>query len=309
MSEGVSAMLWIILWRVALLVAVLGGASAWRPRVTAPLGRRNYSSVRPYDHVNVGATAQLQRLVVVSGEPDDITLDAARRLVWGNIANGTVQAFDGRRVTTLARGLSVPEGIVSLPGGGFALIEQGSDRLVRLDARGHISLLHQFVPVAGQEGVDGIGLDAARKQLLVPDSPHGVIMRLSLDGRGARVIARGLGRPVDAAVDRRGDVLVPDEHLNALIVISPAGAVSRIGPFSTPDDVVVDRAGRIWLTTLGDGGLWLIAPGAGPQLLFSGLANPQGLTLDSCGAPVVVQSGNGHIDRVLLNSSASHCAL
>lgn len=300
---------WIILWRATLLVALLAGTGAWRPcAIAAAPERHHYSSMRPLDAAKGSAAAQLQRLVVVPGQPDDITLDAAGRLVWGNIANGTVQAFDGRRITTLARGLNVPEGIVSLPGV-FVLVEQGPDRLVRLDPRGRISVLRQFAPVAGQEGVDGIGLDAARKQLLVPDSPHGVVMRLGLNGRGARVIARGLGRPVDAAMDRRGDVLVPDEHLNALIVISPAGAVSRIGPFSTPDDVVVDRSGRIWVTTLGDGGLWLIAPGASPQRLFSGLANPQGLTLDACGAPVVVQSDNGHIDRVLLTPGASRCRL
>src|SRR5581483_6832396 len=96
---------WIILWRATLLVALLAGAGAWRPcAIAAAPERHHYSSMRPLDAAKGSAAAQLQRLVVVPGQPDDITLDAAGRLVWGNIANGTVQAFDGRRITTLARG-------------------------------------------------------------------------------------------------------------------------------------------------------------------------------------------------------------
>src|SRR5579885_2274765 len=72
----------------------------------------------------------LARVVAPGGQPDDLAVDAHGRLIWGDLARGTVLAFDGRRVLTLASGLSVPEGIVPLPDGTLVVAEQGRDRLV-----------------------------------------------------------------------------------------------------------------------------------------------------------------------------------
>jgi hypothetical protein len=51
----------------------------------------------------------------------------------------------------------------------------------------------------------------------------------------------------------------------------------------------------------------LIAPGNAPHRVLSGLANPQGLALDRCGDPLVVQSGVARIDRLLLNPASARC--
>jgi sugar lactone lactonase YvrE len=164
--------------------------------------------------------------------------------------------------------------------------------------------------VPGQEGVDGIGRDPRTGDLLIPDSPRGTVLKLSPDGRRVRVIARGLGRPVDAAVDRAGNVLVPDENLGTLVVIHPHGVISREGSLLTPDDVAVDHAGRVWITTLGDGGLWTIDPGTTtPRRVVAGLANPQGLTLDRCGDPIIVDQNTAHIVRWLLTPASARCPI
>ncbi len=252
----------------------------------------------------------LQTVVEVGGQPDDITMDARGRLVWGNLARGTLERLDGGRVTTLARGLSVPEGIVALPDGAFIVAEQGSDRIVRIDPSGARSVLYALQPVPGQEGVDGIGRDPRSGDVLIPDAPRGTILRVGADGRHVRVIARGLGRPVAAAFDAHGDILVPDERLGTLVVISPRGAISYEGTLSTPDDVSVDRTGRVWITTLGDGGLWTIDPGASaPYRVLAGRANPQGLTLDRCGDPIVVDQDSARIVRWLLAPTSARCPL
>ncbi len=250
----------------------------------------------------------LQRLAAVAGEPDDLVVDAGGRLVWGNLATGELQALMGGRVVTLARGLGAPEGIVVQPHGVFDVAEQRFDRVTRIDA-GRRATIVQLAPVSGQDGLDGIGQDVRSGDLLIPDSPRGRVWRVGANGSGARVIARGLGRPVGAAVDEHGNVLVPDETLNALLSIAPGGAVTRLATLAVPDDVSVDRHGRIWVTTLGDGGLWYLDPGAAPRRLRVGLADPQGLALDTCGDPIVVQSRSGHIDRVLLTAAARRCAL
>ncbi len=251
---------------------------------------------------------QAQVVAVVGGQPDDITIDARGRLVWGDLQRGAVYRLDGGKITTALAGISLPEGIVALPDGGLIVAEQGRDRILRTDGHGRTMVIRQLVPVPGQEGVDGLGRDPRSGDLFVPDAPRGVVLRLSVDGRRPRVIARGLGRPVAAALDGRGDVLAPDETLGTLVVIAPDGALSRLGALPTPDDVSVDRHGRAWVTTLGDGGLWVVDPGSAPRRVLVGLANPQGLTLDSCGDPVFVEQNRARIDRLLLTSASARCA-
>lgn len=281
----------------ALAVAALGG--------TAHLAH----GAAPPD-MRMGAAPVLQTLAVVGGQPDDIISDGHGALLWGDLARGTVQRFAGGRITTVARGLSVPEGLVALPDGSLVVAEQGRDRLVLLAPNGTRTVLYTLQPVPGQEGVDGIGRDPHDGHLLVPDSPNGTVLDLRADGRLLRVLARGLGRPVDAAVDAHGDVLVPDEHLGTLVVISPRGRLSYRGTLATPDDVAISAAGRVWITTLGDGGLWTIAPGAtAPYRVLAGLANPQGLTLDRCGDPIVVEQNTARIVRLLLTPAAARCPL
>ena len=252
----------------------------------------------------------LQILASVGGQPDDITSDGNGGLLWGDLAHGTIRRLAGGRTTTLARGLSIPEGIVVLPSGALVVAEQGKDRLVRIARNGSRSILYPLRPVLGQDGVDAIGREPRTGYLLIPDSPRGMVLDLSPDGRRVRVIARGLGRPVDAAVDRRGDVLVPDETLGTVVVITPNGHISREGALLTPDDVAVDRAGRVWITTLGDGGLWTIDPGTiTPRRVVGGLADPQGLTLDRCGDPIIVDQTTAHIVRWLLTPASGRCPI
>jgi sugar lactone lactonase YvrE len=248
-----------------------------------------------------------ERLLTVAGEPDDIAVDRQGRLVWGNLRTGSIQRFDGRTIETVASGLSVPEGIAILADGSLVVAEQGRDRLVRLGPGARRSVVLRLQPVPGQDGVDGIALDPRSGALLVPDSPRGVLLRVGVDGRHVTVLARGLGRPVGAAVDASGRVWIADEHLNALLSMAPSRALVRSAALSVPDDVVVDRRGWVWVTTLGDGGLWVVKPGQTAQQVLGGLANPQGLALDRCDNPIVVQSARGLIDRLVTAPGGRHC--
>lgn len=253
------------------------------------------------------AAGGLQTIAVVGGQPDDITVDARGRLVWGNLSRGTIERLDRGRVVTVARGLSLPEGVIALADGSLIVAEQGRDRIDRISPGGAVSDIFTLTPVYGQEGVDGIGRDTVTGDILVPDSPNGRVIRMSIKGQHPRVIASGLGRPVDAVTDRYGNVLVPDEHLGTVVVVSRRGHVSYRGRFPTPDDVSVDTAGNVWVTSLGDNGLWIMRPGAAPQRILTGLAYPQGMTLDRCSDPVVTEQYSGRIVRLLLSSKSARC--
>ncbi len=295
-----------LLTRSALYLFVIGTFALSSGSVSAA-GR---TKARSHGSASLAAgSLTLQTLAVVGGQPDDITVDARGRLVWGDIARGTVDRLDGKRIEVVVRGLSVPEGVLALAGGILVVAEQGLDRIVRIGPHGRLTVLYNLQPVAGQEGVDGIGRNPRTGELLVPDSPRGTLLEMSASGRNARVVAQGLGRPVDAALDANGDVLIPDENLGTLVVVSPRGQVSHRGSFSTPDDVSVDSRGRIWVTSLGDGGLWEIDKGAAPRRVLVGLANPQGLTLDRCGDPIIVEQNQARIVRLLLTNSSAKCPL
>jgi streptogramin lyase len=255
------------------------------------------------------AAPALQVIATVGGQPDDITVDGRGHLLWGDLSSGTLRRLSGRSVVTVARGLSIPEGVIAPGKGVIVVAEQGRDQIVRIDRKGRRTVLYQLRPVPGQEGVDGIGRDPRSGALLVPDSPRGTVLRMSADGKNVGVIARGLGRPVDAAVDSRGNVLVPDEHLGTLVQIGKNGHISYHGRLSTPDDVAVARNGTVWITTLGDGGLWEMRAGGVPHRVLGGLANPQGLTLDRCGDPIVVDQNSGRIVRYALTAAGRRCPL
>jgi sugar lactone lactonase YvrE len=289
MKRGTMKTRWIAL--LALLPAIAVGAN------TAPAGARPMAA----------QAYTFERLLTVAGEPDDIAVDALGHLVWGNLRTGSIQRFDGRSIETVASGLSEPEGIVILSDGSLVVAEQGRDRLVRLGPGKRRSVVLRLQPVSGQDGVDGIALDPRSRDLLVPDSPRGVLLRVSVDGRHAAVLARGLGRPVGAAVDAGGRVWVADEHLNAVLSLAPSRTMVKSAALSVPDDVVVDRRGWVWVTTLGDGGLWVIKPGQAALRVLSALADPQGLALDRCDNPIVVQSARGVIDRLVIAPNGGHC--
>ena len=74
--------------------------------------------------------------------------------------------------------------------------------------------------------------------------------------------------------DLYGDVLVPDETLGTVVVIGPRGHVHYHGSFPTPDDVSVGSSGLIWVTSLGDGGLWEINAQGDTKRMLTGLAYP-----------------------------------
>jgi len=147
--------------------------------------------------------------------PDDLAFDSHGRLLISDITAGTVSALnpDGS-VERIAGGLSAPEGIVLAADGRILIAEQGRNRIVAIDAQTHaVTQWRTFPNRTGQDGIDGIGPVLPAKDslgnllptgdnVIVPDSPNGVVWRVSADGKSATQIASGMVRPVGAAVDR-----------------------------------------------------------------------------------------------------------
>ena len=241
--------------------------------------------------------------------PDDLAFDNQGRLLFSDIKTGAVSALnaDGS-VERIAGGMSAPEGIVVQADGRILVAEQGRNRVVAIDPQTHaVTQWHAFPNRTGRDGIDGIGpvlpgldsqgnIPATASNLIVPDSPNGVVWRVSADGKTATQIASGMVRPVGAAVDSAGRIFVADEG-GALWVLTPARL--RFATLPTPDDVLVGRAGHIFVNTLGDNAIHEL-DNLGHQVgVITGIQQPQGIALDSADNLYYTEFNTGRIDRVV----------
>jgi hypothetical protein len=192
--------------------------------------------------------------------------------------------------------------------GRILVAEQGRNRIVAIDPRTHaVTAWRTFTNRTTNEGIDGIGpnlptRDASGQplpngnQLIVPDSPNGVVWEVSADGRSATQVASGMNRPVGAAVDRSGRIFVADEG-GALWVLSPARR--RFASLSTPDDVVVTEDGHLFVNTLGDNAIHELDMSGREVAVLRNLPQPQGLALDAAENLYYTLSTAGRIERVV----------
>ena len=132
--------------------------------------------------------------------------------------------------------------------------------------------------------------------VIVPDSPNGVVWRVTTDGKTATQIASGMVRPVGAAVDATGRIFVADEG-GALWVLDPAR--HRFATLPTPDDVLVGRAGHIFVNTLGDNAIHELDSQGHQVSVITGIQQPQGIALDTADNLYYTEFNTGRIDRVI----------
>ena len=231
------------------------------------------------------------------GKPDDLAWGPHGAIYFSDFGNSAVNRLDpdGRRTVVWAQ-LDEPEGIVVEPNGSLDVVEQGPNRIDHLDLVHHrLRVLATLPDPRGQLGIDAIARDPRDGSLLIPDSPTGRLLRLLPSGQ-LRVIATGLGRPVDALPARGGTILVVDEHLNAAFRIAQDGRWTRFGGFlSVPDDIVSDGHGGYDVSCLGDGTIRHIAADGITRLAATGLPNPQGLLRRSDGTLIVAQEDTNRL--------------
>ncbi len=236
-----------------------------------------------------------------SVRPDDLTFDQQGRLLYSDAHNGTVNRVnaDGT-VTVLLRGMAAPEGLVVLADNTLIIAEQRYNRILALAAGAATPTVLRVLPgipsTAGcKDGVDGIAFDQTTQTLIVPDSPTGVVYRMSLDGKTLTPLVSGIARPVGATVDGQGNIYVADECGGALWRIAPDGKTMRYTGFGMLDDVVLDQHGNALVIDLQPNIHALIrinlATGQRTILAQDGFIEPQGLVI----APIAQSAKNDTI--------------
>ena len=173
--------------------------------------------------------------------------------------------------------------------------DQFNARVVALKTGG-VSPLIQLQPVASGDNLDGISSDLAGTGLVVPDSPHGVVLFVDMNGHVTQRVG-GFSRPAGVAPDPAGGgYLIADENASAVFEIV-GGRVTRLaGGLPGADDAVRTAGGHVLAIIPGQGRLVDVSAGAN---LATGLRNPQGLGFDGAGNVLVTESDNGRLDLVV----------
>jgi sugar lactone lactonase YvrE len=221
--------------------------------------------------------------------PDDIAIDTSGRL-WVS-AREVDQLIglnpDGSGVTSAVVS-GGPEG-VAVAGSGVYVAQQNLNAIAEVtpQRRQVIALPNLTV----NAGIDGIAIGATGETLLVPDSPNGRLLELSLVGPASpRVVATHLGRPVSAAVGPTGDIFVASESSPGLVAVAPGGAVRKIGGFTDLDEVVA-YAGLLYVTELNRHDVVAVDPASGSSVPVAvGLPAPQGLAVTANGTLEIVDA-------------------
>ena len=221
--------------------------------------------------------------------PDDIAVDASGNLwVSARTANEVFRLrSDGTTIATVMV-TGGPEG-VAVAASGVYVAQQNVNAIEQIAPQPHSVMT--FPNRTTNAGIDGINIGAASRTLLVPDSPNGTLIELSLTGAPtARVIASKLGRPVAATADPAGNIFVASESTPGLVELTPGGNVRRLGTFTDLDEVVY-YSGLLYVTELNRRDVVAVDPASGASVAVAvNLPAPQGLAVTAGGILEIVDA-------------------
>jgi hypothetical protein len=235
---------------------------------------------------------------VASGlnQPDDLLFHEGQLYV-GELGAGRVDVLaPGRPLQQLPVSIPLTEGIAFI-GPTMYVADQRNDRVDAVEG-GQVRTFLQLTPVPGLDGVDGIA--AAGDQLVVPDSPHGVVDWVDQSGHVVRSVG-GFDRPTGAWPTPDGSVLIADEGAGAIVRLAPDGGRTYLTrSFPIADDVAVDAGGAVFaVNPLAGGGHLAQIVGGQPRDLASHLAGPQGVVIDDARNLFFSEEDAGRVDLLV----------
>ncbi len=259
-------------------------------------------SATPIPGLTVDPSVSARVVVGGLGTLDDIAVAPDGTVYIGNESGGKLSAWSPAtgKVTLISGALSHPEGIVVLDGL-LVVCEQGKNQLSLVNpSDGSVTLFRALSNSTGNLGVDGLAFDPNNPSIIVPDSPNGTLLRVSLDGNTATPIPVTSAsqppfmRPTGAFVRADGTLLVADENGGDIVLRRNDGSLQTLlTGLNLPDDVLGDNLGNVYINSVGDGALHRLQGTKTHEKLITGLNAPHGLAFDLDGNLLVTDLGGG----------------
>ncbi|RMF40264.1 MAG: hypothetical protein D6754_03575 [Alphaproteobacteria bacterium] len=231
----------------------------------------------------------------------------------------TLIAPDGRQQTVLAGGdfKPRPNGIAILPEGGWLLAHLGDEDggVYRLGPDGTLTPELLEVEGAALPPTNYVHLDGAGRLWVTvstrrqprslgyrPDCDDGFVVLV--DGRGARIVADGLGYTNECLVHPvTGRLYLNETFARRLTRFDVADdgtltnrtTIAEFGPGTFPDGLTFDAEGGIWITSIVSNRLIRVAPDGSQQVILED-ANAQALARVEA-AYRAGEMGRPHLDR------------
>jgi hypothetical protein len=218
--------------------------------------------------------------------------------------NGQVveQAPYSGPLTTVAGGLSNPQGTAVDAAGNVFIADTNNDQVVEVPAGGG-------APTPVDTNVSqpwGVAVDTAGN-VYVADANNTRVVELPAGGGPAVTIADNLGYPEAVAVDPLGDVFIADSANNDVIEV-PAGSaqpatgaqkITIASGLNDPDGVAVNTAGDVFIANRanfqGDGSVLEVSP-QGQTTTIGAFGIAMGVALDAAGNLYVSDQTDGVVE-------------
>ena len=240
------------------------------------------------------------------GYPDFFTRASDGSIYISDYKAGTIQKFKNGKTELVISNLGFPECVLVLPDDSLAILENGKERLIRYDLNTkQIGVIATFTNRTGiQGGIDDFTFDSNTKTFVVPDTPNGVVLRISLDGKTVKEVASGFKQPTSAYVERDGSILISDKGAGTIKRIRPNGKVELVIALPlSPDGAISDDAGNIFFVTLQDSALHFLRAGASKDEVYvKDLKKPAAPLWDVDGNLLIAESGAGRLLRLVIKN-------
>ncbi|MEV4582085.1 hypothetical protein AB0K16_53540 [Nonomuraea jabiensis] len=226
--------------------------------------------------VDLTGTGDRSAIVSELNALDNAAFDAENRMFVSSYAHGGVAelAADGRTRQIVPRGLGGPFGVTIDLGGGVHVADhyrlaQPADQLSGRTGD----------DVATTELLNFVHGVAADGDLLHTTSQYGDVRTYDRRSGTARTRARGLDRPLGIAVRADGTLLVAESGAGRVVAIDHDDQVSVLAEgLGRPIDVAVDAGQRCYVSDEQLAAVYRVEDGV-PALLADGLGTPQGITV------------------------------
>jgi hypothetical protein len=241
------------------------------------------------------AYSSLQRFSKVQSARDiDVAQDGS---VWVSTGTrGVIAHLSSNGALLASYNEPTPAGLVTLPDGNLLFADQAADRILELNLSTlSVTTFLQLTPLAGQAGVNGLGVDITNALLLVPDSAQGQILSVPLIGGSPAPLATGIVHPVDAAVGPGSVIEVATSSTSGLLAVPSSGGAAK--PYSglpLPLSAVVVKGLLVYVTAPAAHRVYALNPATGhTAVLVTAIDNPQGLALLGDGQLLVSDASTG----------------